>query len=224
MKPNILSMFGKKKEVRITTINIKWHGKIHTLEGSKTAAEFLDIDIPFTNKPNENILMFQAQKKKPELILSVEVASPFKLASISPNVPVEVKQDERVVFKLKIGMPDYSYSGPLNIEMKTEDPEMVHIELTKTILKRGDRSVEVENSSSIMAVQKNGIFQQNIQLYKILTYKNEVKNVSVSEPFKLVSTDPKLPFTVSDENSYIVAFYIQANDRSYAGPLTIDLE
>lgn len=217
-------MFGKKDTVTVTAINIKWHGKIHTLNGKTTKEGFLDLEIPFMNKPSEKILMFKAQKKKPEKIISIEVASPFSLVSMSPQPPTEIAENERVVFKLKIALPNYNYSGPLNLELKTEDPDMIHVELAKTILKRGDKSVEVENSSSIISVPKNGVFLQNIQMYKILTYRDTVAKVSVPAPFTFVSTDPKLPFTINDENSYIVGFYIQAPDHSYAGPLVIRLE
>ena len=221
---DIRSLLGKKNGVKATAVNIKLHGKIHTLPGMESKSGFIDLEIPFANKPNQNVLMFQAQKRKPERITAIEVAQPFTLVSIEPKAPIEIEEERKVVFKLRIGVPSYGYSGPMNIEMKTDEPEMVHIELSKTVLVRGERKVEVENSNAIIMVQKNGIFQQNIQMYKVLSYKDKVSKVVLPEPFKLVSTDPKLPFTISDENSYIVAFYIQAPDHGYAGPLTIGLE
>jgi hypothetical protein len=224
MKFSISALLGRKNTVKVTAVNIKLHGKIHTLPGAQSSSGFLDVEIPFTNKPNQNILMFQAQKKKPERITSIEVARPFVLVGATPKTPIEVEENQKVVFRLRIELPKYSYSGPVDVEMKTEDPEMVHVELSKTVLVRGGKSVEVENSNAIIMVQKNGIFQQSIQMYKALSHNDTVRRVLVPDPFKLVSTDPKLPFTVSDENSYIVAFYIQAPDHNYAGPLTIELE
>lgn len=220
-----LGLLGKLRgnQVVISAINVNWKGGVHRLDGVTSKKQTVEIEIPFANKKGEGVLMFKTQEKKPEIITAISVQQPFRLLDVSPKPPVEVKEGERVSFKLRIGLPDYGYNGPLNLTLGAAAQEMVMLELPKVVLKRGERSVEVENPRSIISVLKNGVFQHSVQLYKALSYNDRVGSIKVGAPFSLVSSEPKTPFSIDDPNSYIVSLWIQAPDHNYAGPLVIEL-
>ena len=100
---------------------------------------------------------------------------------------------------------------------------MVHIEIARTILDYKGKKTEIESSARMLNVQKNGILVENVQLYKAMSYGDTVKSVEVGFPFKLASTDPKLPVKLDTPNGYIMGFFIQAPDHSYSGDLVIKI-
>ena len=231
MKLDILN-FNKKKRVTITKINIMWKGAVHSMEGMGIKNDSFEIEIPFHNKRPENMLtkmshgesILKTQQIELAVITKIEASAPFKLLSLDPPAPVEVKPDQKVVLKLKLSVPDHSYNGPVNIIMSSDSKELTHIEITKIVLKRGSKSVEIENSAKIIDVPKGQIFTQSVQLYKIINYRDKVNDIEVNAPFELVSQDPNPPFEIDNANSYIEALYILAPEFGYAGPLEITLK
>ncbi len=232
----LFGIFGRKKSgTHVTRTIIRWRGKMHALDEKGFDVEgstFME-EIPFSNRSNSNMLtesnignapILKAQKPNPIKITGVEVAAPFKLAGAEPAMPVVIQADQSVVLKLSISPPEHAYNGALSITLNSEVPESTHVELSKFTLKNKRRSVDIENSARIMSIEKGQMFSQAVQLYKIVGYRTKVKSLSVEPPFKLVSTDPKPPFEIDNPNSYIVTFYIQPPEVSYAGTLVIDVE
>ena len=139
-------------------------------------------------------------------------------------MPLEVKADEKVVFKLLIAVPEHNYTGPMNIVFNSDTKEMVHIEITKSILEAKGQKITIETSSRILNLPKGQIFTEKIQLYKAFSFGETVKNIEIETPFKFVSSEPKLPVTIDDTNTYILNLYIQAPSTSYAGTLQIKMK
>jgi hypothetical protein len=221
----IKNIFRKKDETIITKVNIKWKGKMHQMEGFTVKEKTFDITIPFENK-NSGVFAIpglKLQKKEDETIKTIEISDPLKVIKVDPQVPFILKPGEKANIKVTIERPDYAYDGPITITMGTEAPNAIKIEISKQVIKYNGVSVEIPNTAEIMSTEKSNIFKKEIQLLKAVTYGSEVKGISANKPFNLVSTDPKLPFKVDDTNSFIVAFYIQAPDFSYAGPLELEV-
>ncbi len=227
--------FRKRSGTHVARTIIKWRGKMHALdeEGFEVRGSSFVKEIPFSNRASTNMLtesnvgnapVFKAQKPKPVKITGIEVAPPFKLTHVEPQMPLEVQGDESVVLKLSIDVPEHSFNGALNVTINSEILESIHVELSKFTLKSNGRSVDIENSARIMSIEKGQMFSQAVQLYKIVGYHTKVKGLSVEPPFKLVSTGPKPPFEIDNPNSYIVTFYIQPPDTNYAGSLEINVE
>lgn len=225
---NLSSILGKNRQkVTITTINLKLHNYVHSMGGLVVKDKRFSIDIPFTNKSHSDMLIeaasFKAEEAKPIRINSIEVAEPFKLLSVTPAAPVEIKADEKVNFKLEIEAPAYNYTGPMGVSFVSDATPTIHVEISKTILVRNGRRTEIETSSRILNVAKGQIFGEKVQLYKAMSYGDSAKSIEIAPPFRFVSSDPKLPLKIDDTNSYIVELYIQAPDTPYAGPLEITI-
>ena len=231
MKLGLSGIFKKKEAkkvaVRVTNINIRWMGGVHTLQGLESESREFEVDIPFHNRSDgaEKIrdALGSAIIEDKVRINGITVDQPFKLISIDPMPPQELANGESIVFKLMVEAPEQSYSGPMQVRFADAPKEKVRVEINRVTLIRNGRKVSIENSELVMELEKNQIFKNSIQMYKILSLGDEVKGVEVNKPFNFVSSDPKLPFKVDNENSYIVVFYIQAPDISYAGPLELTL-
>ncbi len=219
---------GKKQKVTITTINLKLHNYVHSMGGRVVTEKTFTLDIPFTNKSHTDMLTqaaaFRTEKAKPIIINSMSVAEPFKLVSVTPKAPVEIKADEKVDFKLEIAVPEHNYTGPMSVNFVSDATPTIHIEISKTILVRNGKKTEIETSSRILNLPKGQIFGEKVQLYKAMSYGDSAKSISIAAPFKFVSSDPKLPLKIDDTNSYIVELYIQAPDAPYAGTLEITVD
>ncbi len=218
---------NKKVAVRITNINIRWLGAMHTLQGLESESRQFDISIPFHNR-NESAeaissaLGTSVAGDKVE-IRDITVDPPFKLLGIEPSMPRTLASGESVAFKLRLEAPQQNYSGPLQVRFVDVPKEKVKVEINRVTLIRNGRKVDVENSELIMELGKNQMFKDSIQMYKILSLGDSVSKVNANAPFSFVSSDPPLPFKVDNENSYIVVFYIKAPETNYAGPLELTL-
>jgi hypothetical protein len=214
----------RKQQVNITAINILWKGKMHSMEGIKLDKSSFELKIPFQNIPDDVLpMIFKAQQPKPVKILSISVPTPFKITSVSPALPANVMPNNKIEFKLGINAPQFKYNGPMNIEFKSVNEDMVHIELTKVIYKVNGEEKEMPDAAGILDVIKNQIFMQSAQLRRILDVGVKINSVSISEPFKLVGTDPKVPVVVESKESMMMSFYILAPGFDYAGPMVINI-
>ncbi|HVC58168.1 MAG TPA: hypothetical protein VND15_01685 [Candidatus Acidoferrales bacterium] len=217
------NLFGKKTKVVVNGISVKWQGYAHKLDGMPIKARTFEFTLPFQNKTHEDMLTkaadFKAQKAMPAVIKAIEVSNPFKLVSVEPALPVTVQPDQKITLKMVFEAPDYNYEGPLAINLASDQVEAIHIEITKVIMQAKGKDVEIETSSRIMSMAKGQIFQEKVQMFKALSFGDTVSKVEISAPFKIVSTDPKLPFTLDQTNSYIATLFVQAPESSYAGTL-----
>jgi len=217
----------KKNKTTVTSVNVKLQGYTHKLPGMESSKGKIELEIPFRNKTHSDMLteagVFKAAKGKPLSIQSIEVLDPFKLASVEPKPPLVVKADETIKFKIIVDAPAHNYTGPLSINFNSVGEEVIHIELTKTSLVWNGAKKEIESSSRMLNLQKGGILVEKVQLFKAMRYGDMAKSIEVSFPFKLVSTDPKLPAKIDDPNSYIMALYLQAPQHNYSGELEIKI-
>lgn len=222
-----LSFFRKKPKVTISNINVKWQGSMHQLDGMDVKERIFECTIPFRNKTHTDMLTdaagFRAEKAKPMVINGVEVASPFKIIGVEPAMPATISADEKIDIKLKLEAPDYAYAGAMNLSFLSDMVETIHVEIQSVILNYKGRSIEVETSSRVMSLQKGQIFQEKVQMYKAMSFGDKLSGVTLEAPFKLISTEPKLPFTIDDPNSCIATFYIQAPEKGFAGKLIMGL-
>ena len=228
MKFNISNIFKRNDmSITVTAINIRLHGNMHSMEGMTAKEKTFKIEIPFKNKSHTDMLTdaasFKAQKAEPINIKNIEVATPFRLVYIEPKLPYSVKADEKVAFTLTLESSITNYTGPMNINFVSDELEMIHIEISKTVLNVNGKKTPIETSSRILNVPKGQIFSERIQLYKAFSYGDTVSKVELETPFIFVSSDPKLPIKIDDTNSYILNIYIQAPQNSYAGILEIKL-
>ncbi len=217
--------FGKKAKTNITAINIRLQGHVHQIEGVSSSEKIIELKIPFKNKVHSDMLtdagVFKSVKGKPIAIKEVKVSDPFTIVSLEPKAPLEIKSDEAVEFRISLNAPAHNYSGPLTISFEAATDEVVHIEIARTILNYGGKKTEIESSARMLNVQKNGIIVENVQLYKAMSFGDTLSRAEAAFPFKVVSTDPRLPVKLDTPNGYIMGFYIQAPDQSYSGDLEI---
>jgi len=217
------NLFGKKTKVVVNGISVKWQGYAHKLDGMPVKGRTFEFTLPFQNKTHEDMLTkaanFKAQEALPAVIKAIEVSNPFALVSVEPALPITVQPDQKITLKMVFQAPDYNYEGPLAINLASDQVEAIHIEITKVIMQVKGRDVEIETSSRIMSMAKGQIFQEKVQMFKALSFGDTVSKVEISAPFKIVSTDPKLPFTLDQTNSYIATLFVQAPESSYAGTL-----
>ncbi len=218
-----LNFFKKPEKVMVTAVNIKFMGAMHSINGFEVKGKVFTLTLPFQNKPTRTMInqIFKAEKNPPLKIRGIGVKQPFRFVSVSPGVPLEVEEDGKVVFKVKVEAPDYAYSGPLDVDLIAQDLEMVHLELTKTIITTLRKKVELRDSSQIMDLQKGQIFIQNVNVVQALSEGDEVRRVDVEKPFTIVGTEPKVPFKIGEKTGFIIDLYIQAPRENYGGPLEI---
>lgn len=224
----MFGLFGKPKRAKttISAINIRLQGATHQLKGIESSESVIPLTIPFKNKVHSDMLtdagVFKAQEGKPITIREVKVSDPFSLVgAVEPATPIEIKSGQTVEFKLMLNAPKHNYTGPLTVSLESEAEEVVHIEIAKTVLEWKGKRVEIQSSARMLNVQKNGIIVENVQMYKALSFGDTVTGVEMEFPFKLASTDPKLPVKMDGQNGFIMGFFIQAPDHSYSGDLVI---
>jgi len=218
--------FLKKKYTytgEVTGISIYWKNAMHGLPGMKLKEREFEIKLPFTNKNHEE-LSFLKKADTTEIVNSIEVTKPFKLVGIEPALPVSIKSGESIQFIIKVQAPEYNYSGPLVLKMVPKPVEMVHIELPDIIAIRGSKRVKVNEHGEVKSIEKNSNFEVSMQMYRVLTYNDSVKSVTVNKPFEFVGSDPKIPFTIDNKSSYVASFYIKAPEFDYAGNLELTFE
>ena len=219
---NILGLFVRGKaggSTRLTTINIRYMGSVHGMDGFQVSGRVFEVNIPFNNKVND---ILPDNLRGPKLnVNSIKVGEPFKLISITPALPVEIDYMSKAVFKLKIQAPDTPYEGPMSVDFGNDPKDIIHISIQKIMLEYNGSRTELPDSSMIMNLQKNIVFKKEVQLYRIVSYGSRVDSMEISKPFEIVSTDPKLPIVADRKDSYVMGVYIKAPDISYAGELTI---
>jgi hypothetical protein len=223
--PSIIErLFGGKRSsaarVTVTSINLKFMGNSHGLDGMEINAPEFDVSIPFQNKMGSGLLPDNL-KGPPLRITKIVVGEPFALLDVSPKLPVEVQYMGRIMFKLRIRAPPVTYEGPLSINFGNDSAENITINIKKVMLHYKEKAVELEESSIGASMQKSQLFKESIQLYKIVSLGDAISSVQVSRPFELVSTDPKLPVRADRKDSYILGMYLKCPDFSYAGDLDI---
>lgn len=230
MNFNIFKEKGKG-QLSITSLNLRWHGQMHAMEGLVPKERRFTVTIPFQNKTAQDKLPFEALKQRfkaeeqpPIVISGIQLSDPFKLVSVEPKLPRSVASGERVEFVVTVDGPDYGYNGPLTVMLNSEEASMIKVQINKVMLRTASKSVEIENSGVILNMPKGGIFKNSVQLYKALSYGDVVTRVTIGKPFDFVESEPHLPFTVNDPSSYLVTFYVRAPDLDYAGPMEIKLE
>ena len=219
--------FKRGRTTKITVINLKLQGFNHTMNGIESKDDTIEIKIPFTNKLHTDMLteagVFKAQKGKPIKIEKIEVSEPFEMVSITPKMPVDVPPGAKIEFKILLKPPTHSYAGPISISFASEQVEMVHIEISRTLIERNGKKIEIPASSKMLNIEKGKIFTEKVQLFKALGYGETAKEISVSFPFKLVSTDPPLPAKINETNSYIMSMHIQAPSQNYSGEMVLTI-
>ena len=227
------NIFKKKDKGRlsITSLNLRWHGQMHAMDGFTPKERRFTVTIPFQNKTAQDKLPFEALKQKfkaeeqpPITISEMQLSDPFKLVSVEPKLPRGVASGEKVEFVVTVDGPDYGYSGPLTVMLNSEEAGMIKVQINKVIVTTPMKSVEIENSAVILNMPKGGIFKNSIQMYKAMSYGERVDKVTLEKPFEFVSCDHQIPFTINEPSSYLVTFYIKAPDIDYAGPMEIKLE
>lgn len=219
----------KGTKVAVTAVNLKWRGSTHTLGKVEVKGKVFDVTIPFQNRQQESFeflnTYFKPQKKPVMRIKGVSIKEPFKLVSAFPNLPVAIKEGEKIEFKLTVNTPDYSYEGPLNIELLSDSAEdMVHLEISKIIVGFKDKRTEMKDKSVILDLSKGQVFKQNLHLFGAVDFGGEVRKIEVLPPFAFVSSDPQTPFKIDNKTGYLIDLYIQAPQTNYGGPLEIKME
>lgn len=220
------SVFGRRQvqrpKVYITTVNLKFMGGTHSLNGMHVPSEVFDYPIPFSNKmgsdklPNEIV--------GPKITISkITVSEPFSLVEVNPSLPVDVQYMSKVDFMLKIRAPSVTYDGPMAINFGNDSTSNIAINISKVLLTRSGKSVDLENSELVATMQKSQVFRKDIQLYKIMSLNDSVNNIEISKPFELVSVTPNLPITADRKDSYIISLFIKAPQSSFSGDLEIKL-
>lgn len=218
-------LFGGGKptaRVKVTSINLKFMGNAHGIDGMDVTTPQFDVVIPFQNKMGSGLLPDNL-KGPPVRITKITVAEPFALMNVSPALPAEVPYMGKVTFTINIRAPQVTYEGPLSINFGNDATEGITINIKRVMLHYKGRDVELEESSIGASMQKSQLFKESVQLYKVVSFGDSVASVQVSRPFELVSTDPKLPIKADKKDSYILGMYMKCPDFSYAGDLDITI-
>ena len=211
---------GGQTKTELTSINLRFGQDMHALPGKSIDGEEFDLEIPFKNRLGSGML--PSHLKGPSItIKEVRVEKPFSLISSEPGAPLSVPYMGEILFKIRVRAPGGSYTGPLTLAFESEKSDDVNIDIEKITLTNGSRTVEVEETSSNMILKKSQIIRRDMQAYKILSFGQEVANVSASKPFEVVSTEPKAPFSIDRKDSYIIKIYIKCPDFNYSGPMEI---
>ncbi len=203
-------------------MNIKFLGGTHSLGGLTPSGETFEYVIPFQNRMGSDML--PDSLKGPSVRISkIMLGPPFELVSVEPSLPVDVQYKSKISFKLRIKTPSMAYNGPMSVDFGNDSAGNIAVNVHKVILRRGENSVELENSEIVATMQKSQVFRKEIQLYQIMSLNDTLKSVEVSAPFELVSVEPSLPVVADRKDSYMISVYIKAPQASYSGDMEIRL-
>ncbi len=220
---SIFKRFGKKDPATgtvITSISIDYLGDKHGLDGMQVHDKVFELSIPFQNKTGSDLLADNL--KRPDLkIEGVSVSRPFELVDVSPTPPIAVRYREGVTVKLRIKAPDLPYTGPMSVTLGEKSSGMVRVQIEKIMAVRNGAKTVLEEAPSVLSVQKGQVLKRDVQLYKVMRYGDKVNGIAVNAPFVMSGSEPKAPFRIDKENSYIISVFVLAPDYSYAGPLEI---
>ncbi len=211
-----------KARVTITSINLKTMGSMHSIAGRQVPEKVFTLSIPFANKAGSDLV--PEQFKRPSIrVNNPTVSAPFALVAVDPAPPLEVEYKDKVMLKIKIKAPEEAYHGPMTIDFGTNTQDMVHLSVTKIVLSSGARREDIAESGFATSVQKSQLFKKDLQMYKVLKKGDTVSKVTVSQPFELVGTEPKLPAVADTDRSYVLSIYVKAPTFNYAGPLEVSI-
>ncbi len=204
----------------VTSINIKYMGETHAMEGANTNDGVLKIKIPFNNIPSSDFVSehFIGQSIKIDM---VKVRQPFALIVVEPKLPCSIPYNSSTTFEISVVAPKMAYTGPMNLEFIRGKEEFVHVSIPKITLLHIERSTDIEESEIIANMQRNQIFKISVQLYRIMKYGEKVNRIEANKPFEVVSSDPKYPFSLDRKDSFIIELYIKAPAFSYSGALDL---
>jgi hypothetical protein len=215
------------KKTTVTAVNIRLHGQVHRLEGFESSKPVIEIRIPFKNKLRENMLtkagVLKLGEQAPIKVEKMEVAEPFKLVSVEPKPPLEVGAGKEVEFLISVAVPEHNYTGPISVSIDSPSAEAVHIEISREFMSFKGKRVEVESSARMLNAQKGGIFTEKVQLYKAMSMGDTASSIELSPPFRLIKTEPALPATIDDPNSFIIQLFVQAPTQNYSGEMEINI-
>ncbi|MDE1855569.1 MAG: hypothetical protein KGH57_04630 [Candidatus Micrarchaeota archaeon] len=220
---SIFGRFGKKKSAAntvITAISIDYLGDKHGLDGMRLSDSVFELKIPFQNKTGSDLL--DESLKRPDLrIDSVGVSKPFELLEVNPSLPISVKYTQGITLALKIKAPGLPYTGPLSVSLGEKASGMVRVQIEKMLASYKGQKFVLEEAPSVLSVQKGQVLKRDVQLYKVMKYGDSVNGIRVNAPFVFSGSEPKAPFRIDKENSYIISVFVLAPEYSYAGPLEI---
>ena len=222
MFPKLFGRSTKKSpfEIKITSINVRFMGEVHGMRGLASTSKVFDYELPFQNKIGSDLLPDEV-KGPPMKVTEIKVKEPFKLLEISPALPISVPYLSKTMLKLRIEGPEVNYEGPLTIEVASDSGDKVSINIQKIMLHNSSSVIELEDSAIIFPMQRGQVFKKDVQLYKILPYKSALNSIEVNEPFRVVSTEPKIPLVLDKKGSYVISIFMKAPDFSYAGILDL---
>lgn len=204
----------------ITSISINYMGDKHGLDGMQVHEKVFELSIPFQNKTGSDLL--DESLKRPDLrIEGISVSKPFELVDVTPKPPIVVKYKEGIKIGLRIRAPDIPYTGPMSVSLGEKESGMVRVEIQQILAVRNGGKVMLEEAPSVLSVQKGQVLKRDVQLYKVMKYGDEVKGIAVNAPFVFSGSEPKVPFSIDKEGSYIISVIVLAPDANYAGPLEI---
>lgn len=207
-------------EIKITSVNIRFMGEVHGMRGLVTGSRIFSFELPFQNKIGSDLLPDEV-RGPPMKVTEIKVKEPFRLLGISPALPVSVPYLSKTMLRLSLEGPEVNYEGPLSIEVASDSGDKVSINIQKIILHNGSTAIELEDSAIIFPMQKGQVFKKDVQLYKILPYRGALNSIEVNEPFRVVSTEPKIPLVLDKKDSYVISIFMKAPDFSYAGILDL---
>ncbi len=223
-----LGFFKKRKreekaKCTVTSINLKYMGEMHAINGVSTNDDVFKVSIPFSNRPSSDFVseQFVGQSIK---IDAIKVQPPFALVATEPKVPISIPYNASTTLELSIRAPGMAYAGPMNIEIVRGTEEFVHVSIPKIMLLSNGRSAELEDSEIIANMQKNQIFKISVQLYRIMKYGEKISSIEANKPFEVVSSNPAAPISLDRKDSYIVELYIKAPAFSYSGALELSFK
>ncbi|MDE1874259.1 MAG: hypothetical protein KGI04_04045 [Candidatus Micrarchaeota archaeon] len=204
----------------ITSISIDYLGDKHGLDGMKVSGDTFELSIPFRNKTGSDLL--DESLKRPDLrIDSISVSRPFELVEVKPGLPIVVRYQDGVDLTLKLRAPSIPYTGPLSVSLGEKTSGMVRVQIERmTAVYRG-RKLVLEDAPSVLSVQKGQVLKRDVQLYKAMKYGDAVNAIGVSAPFVFSGSEPKAPFRIDKQDSFIISVFVLAPQESYAGPLEI---
>jgi hypothetical protein len=211
---------GSGFTIRLSSIDIKFMGSVHAMPGITSTKNVFDINIPFKNKMGSGML--PENIKGPDVTLKgIKVSSPFKVIRIEPSLPIKVGYMSREEIRLTIEGPRMNYDGPIAIDFGNDTSEEVTLNISRYTLEFPGRKSDLENTATVMKIQKGQVFRKDVQFYKVGSYMSKVNSITINEPFELVSTQPKAPFVASAKDSFIVSVFIKAPEFNYSGDVRI---
>ncbi len=210
-------------KISITSINLRFMGNSHGLDGVKAYDSVFKLNIPFQNKMGSELLPDNINGPNMR-IDKISVSAPFTLLDVDPKLPVDVGFMSKVMFRLRIKGPDVKYEGPLSVNFGNDPTGTVNVAVKKIVLHYKGKTGDLENSQIVSNMQKSQVFRQEVQLYKIMSFGDTLNAIIISRPFEIVGTDPKLPIALDRRDSYVISMFIKAPEASYSGDIEVTFE